>query len=212
LMLFREAFHAPTLAQQEKAQELMESSQECGEKWRGSFTKYSPDSCSWKTHQCSLLGDLEEFSETWPKWGLMRNGECWEQPMLVQTTNVTGYGLSPTPPPPRHLAYTNSFRRRWRNELKQSERDSSRQSISVSSEIVSREMAYTNSTYGKRNQCTKRSFKERTIYGESSWWSVEPNMGRVADGVAARVDRLKAIGNGQVPLCAATAWRLLNDF
>jgi hypothetical protein len=29
--------------------------------------------------------------------------------------------------------------------------------------------------------------------------------------VAARVDRLKAIGNGQVPLVAATAWRLLND-
>jgi hypothetical protein len=29
--------------------------------------------------------------------------------------------------------------------------------------------------------------------------------------VAARVDRLKAIGNGQVPLCVATAWRLLND-
>jgi hypothetical protein len=27
--------------------------------------------------------------------------------------------------------------------------------------------------------------------------------------VAARVDRLKALGNGQVPLCAATAWRLL---
>ena len=25
----------------------------------------------------------------------------------------------------------------------------------------------------------------------------------------ARVDRLKAIGNGQVPLCAATAWELL---
>jgi hypothetical protein len=24
-----------------------------------------------------------------------------------------------------------------------------------------------------------------------------------------RVDRLKAIGNGQVPLCAATAWGLL---
>jgi hypothetical protein len=29
--------------------------------------------------------------------------------------------------------------------------------------------------------------------------------------VAARVDRLTAIGNGQVPLCAATAWRLLNE-
>jgi hypothetical protein len=29
--------------------------------------------------------------------------------------------------------------------------------------------------------------------------------------MAARVDRLKAVGNGQVPLCAATAWRLLSE-
>jgi len=71
-------------------------------------------------------------------------------------------------------------------------------------------LAHSNSTYGKRNQCTKRSIEERTLYGESSWWQSEPNVGRVADGVAARVDRLKAIGNGQVPLCAATAWRILN--
>jgi len=45
--------------------------------------------------------------------------------------------------------------------------------------------------------------------GGREWWEVEPNVGRVVDGVASRVDRLKAIGNGQVPLCAATAWRLL---
>ena len=44
---------------------------------------------------------------------------------------------------------------------------------------------------------------------ESNFWSAEPNVGRVVDGMAARVDRLKAIGNGQVPLCAATAWRIL---
>jgi len=47
--------------------------------------------------------------------------------------------------------------------------------------------------------------------GNSKWWAVEPNVGRVANGVAARVDRLKAIGNGQVPLCAATAWRILSE-
>jgi DNA (cytosine-5)-methyltransferase 1 len=47
-------------------------------------------------------------------------------------------------------------------------------------------------------------------YGtEAYWWHIEPDVGRVAKGVAARVDRLKAIGNGQVPLCAATAWRIL---
>jgi DNA (cytosine-5)-methyltransferase 1 len=47
--------------------------------------------------------------------------------------------------------------------------------------------------------------------GRPKFWAIEPNVGRVANGVAARVDRLKAIGNGQVPLCAATAWRLLNE-
>jgi DNA (cytosine-5)-methyltransferase 1 len=47
-------------------------------------------------------------------------------------------------------------------------------------------------------------------FGNSSWWEIEPNFSRVANDVPARVDRLKAIGNGQVPLCAATAWRVLN--
>lgn len=53
---------------------------------------------------------------------------------------------------------------------------------------------------------------------ENEWWHKEPgdapgetkpDMGRMAHGVAARVDRLKAIGNGQVPLVAATAFREL---
>jgi DNA (cytosine-5)-methyltransferase 1 len=48
--------------------------------------------------------------------------------------------------------------------------------------------------------------------GGWQWWATEPDVGRVANGVAARVDRLKAIGNGQVPLCAATAWRVLSGF
>jgi DNA (cytosine-5)-methyltransferase 1 len=34
-------------------------------------------------------------------------------------------------------------------------------------------------------------------------------VGRVVNGMASRVDRVKALGNGQVPLCAATAWRIL---
>jgi DNA (cytosine-5)-methyltransferase 1 len=42
-------------------------------------------------------------------------------------------------------------------------------------------------------------------------WPSEPNMGRVANGVAARVDRLKAIGNGQVSRVASIAWKLLME-
>jgi DNA (cytosine-5)-methyltransferase 1 len=45
--------------------------------------------------------------------------------------------------------------------------------------------------------------------GSSQWWKIEPELGRVANGVADRVDRLKAIGNGQVSAVAATAWRIL---
>ncbi len=32
-----------------------------------------------------------------------------------------------------------------------------------------------------------------------SWWAVEPDVGRVADGAPSRVDRLKALGNAVVP-------------
>lgn len=45
----------------------------------------------------------------------------------------------------------------------------------------------------------------------SRWWGIEPELGRVANGVAYRVDRLKAIGNGQVPVVAKSAFRILGD-
>lgn len=53
-----------------------------------------------------------------------------------------------------------------------------------------------------------------------SWWRTDPadaegafesQLGRVAYGVANRVDRLKAIGNGQVPLVAASAFEHLQE-
>jgi len=50
----------------------------------------------------------------------------------------------------------------------------------------------------------------RTV-GKSSWWESEPSLGRVAHGISDRVASLKALGNAQVPLVAATAWRLLNN-
>jgi hypothetical protein len=97
LMSYLAAFHAKTSPQPEKEPESTESGQGCGEKWHGSFTKYDPDSSLWKTHQCSLLEDLESFSETWPRWGLMRSGECWEQQTLAHRTSETEFGFLPTP-------------------------------------------------------------------------------------------------------------------
>jgi DNA (cytosine-5)-methyltransferase 1 len=42
-------------------------------------------------------------------------------------------------------------------------------------------------------------------------WPVEPNVGRVVDGCADRVDRIRMLGNGVVPQTAAKAWRTLNE-
>lgn len=42
-------------------------------------------------------------------------------------------------------------------------------------------------------------------------WPAEPGVGRMAHGVAHRVDRLTALGNGQVPRVVFTAWRILSS-
>lgn len=46
----------------------------------------------------------------------------------------------------------------------------------------------------------------RTAWVEGTWEATTP---RVTSGLAYRVDRLKALGNGQVPAVVRKAWRLL---
>jgi len=87
--------------------------------------------------------------------------------------------------------------------------------------VVARNVAYTSQIRPRGSEAKQRMegrFRFAKCGMDKNWWSREPanvsriyqrDMDRMVDGVAARVDRLKAIGNGQVPLCAATAWRIL---
>jgi DNA (cytosine-5)-methyltransferase 1 len=79
-------------------------------------------------------------------------------------------------------------------------------------ESIKKETSNTSSkdVEGKRKISFRAEQKLGNI-GDASWWKSEPNVGRVANGMVARVDRLKSIGNGQVPLCLATAWRVLSE-
>jgi DNA (cytosine-5)-methyltransferase 1 len=43
----------------------------------------------------------------------------------------------------------------------------------------------------------------------ATWWSAEPDVGRVAHGVANWVDRVRGLGNGQVPAMEVLAWETL---
>lgn len=87
-----------TYPQQAKAPESPAHAQVSGLKCTESFAKYNHATHSWKTPQCSLLADLDEYSETWPKAGMLRAGVCWELPTAAPLTRETASGfLLPTP-------------------------------------------------------------------------------------------------------------------
>jgi len=89
---------APTSAPQAGAPASTASNLASGERWRGSFARYDRATRSWKTAQFSLLGGLDEFSETWPRWGSMRDGACSELPMSARlTSEIESGSLLPTP-------------------------------------------------------------------------------------------------------------------
>jgi hypothetical protein len=97
LTLYREAFRAKISQSQEVEMDLMESDQECGEKWHGLLAKFDPDSHLWRTVQCSLLEDLNESLQTLPQWGMTVDGELYLLPTLVQNIKDEEYGLWRTP-------------------------------------------------------------------------------------------------------------------
>ena len=98
LTWFLGGFPAKISPSQEAEMELKERNQTFGWRWQESLVKYDHDTCSWRTRQPLLLGGWERFSETWPRWGTMRNGESWERTMPVRLTNGIGSGsLLPTP-------------------------------------------------------------------------------------------------------------------
>lgn len=71
--------------------------QDSGPKWQGSFARWARNTSSWKTRQQSLFGGLEPFSETWPEWGMMQDGECWALNTPAAIMQGDGSGALPTP-------------------------------------------------------------------------------------------------------------------
>ena len=74
-----------------------------------------------------------------------------------------------------------------------------------------RTVAYSNSAQCERRRLSSGTHTKHADFSKPSWWEIEPKVGRVADGIPARVQRLKALGNGQVPLQAAVAWKILEE-
>ena len=60
-----------------------------------------------------------------------------------------------------------------------------------------------------RSEYELRNSSEEEQTSGNSWWSVEPNVGRVANGVSGRVYRLKGLGNSIVPKIAEEIGRAI---
>jgi hypothetical protein len=97
LMSFQEASRARTLVQPEKAQVSPAIDQDYGKSLPGLLARYDPVTSLWKTAQCSLFEGLEQSLVTWPRSGSMRNGVCYQRPMLEPCTLERESGLWPTP-------------------------------------------------------------------------------------------------------------------
>ena len=93
LTLYLEDFRAKTSVVPERELESKDKKVECGRNSQELLARYDPSTSLWRTAQCSLLEDLEQCLETWPRWGSMRNGECYPQPMLAQITSEIESGL-----------------------------------------------------------------------------------------------------------------------
>lgn len=91
-----EVSHVKTFPQQDKEKGLQGNGLGFGQKWPESLAKWSQDSFLWKTRQLSLITDLEPYSENFPRWGIMQDGEFWELTIQDYHTIAIGAGLLPT--------------------------------------------------------------------------------------------------------------------
>lgn len=101
LTLFAGDSPAKTSAWRGSKQVLVASEADYGKSSPELLARFDPDGRCWRTSQTCLLettGDgFSEFSETWPRSGLMRSGTVYRLPPLVRIISATGFGSWPTP-------------------------------------------------------------------------------------------------------------------
>jgi DNA (cytosine-5)-methyltransferase 1 len=138
------------------------------------FAYYDQDTRSWRTYEDICLWGSVEFLATWPKSGMTQSGKSFQQPPLVRHTKETGYLLWPTPTTANWVTTTTVEATRL---------------LGVWVNATRSKVFVTHSSSG--SAC-------RT----NSDWLSEPDVGRVANGIPNRVDRLKGLGNAIVPQVA----------
>jgi DNA (cytosine-5)-methyltransferase 1 len=119
------------------------------------------------------------------------------------------------------VAYSNSIR--WQDEQKENRqplhngngngatKEQSRRQQQRRTGEPGNILSNTNDTGCKEQRQSITDGKELFAPKCSSWWETEPAVGRVADGLSGRVDRLKGLGNAIVPQVAYEIFRSIGE-
>lgn len=76
---------------------MRESARVFGQSTPALLASYDPATSLWRTSQLSLIEDLGESLETWPRSGMTRSGIAYQLQPLAPLTAETASGLLPTP-------------------------------------------------------------------------------------------------------------------
>jgi hypothetical protein len=227
LTLFTEDFPAKTLAMQERVRDWRESEADFFTKSFEFAKKHPLNSFSLKTWRELDSEDQLRFRKHWPASAMIVDLECYPLPRLAQIIGETAISASQSEeiyPTPTAQSYgSNQGGSTAPPSVKNDGRGNAGESIGqiqqfgvgccpedLSNPMHPRLGGETSTGPQENNQSVGES-DGRTMSAaiDCSWWTIEPEMGRVAHGVANRVDRIKALGNGVVPLQVKKAFEIL---
>lgn len=88
--------------------------------WPEPFARFDRESLSWKTSRLSLFGELEPFSERWPRSGMIFGGTAYRLNPSVRLTDGIAGSPSPSLPTPQAFDATDIQRspEGWERQLR----------------------------------------------------------------------------------------------
>lgn len=177
-----------------------------------SFGKFDQSGCCLRTYQVSLLAPTvtcTPYSDSWPRAGMIVNGTAYLRTPTEPLTKETGSGslpIKPTkrwPTPLAHMAKEGGYP----SEGRRNEPSLSYQAGGIlNPDWVELLMGWPKgwTSLEPLPPGTIELWLESESYWPPDWEDGTPRTGKKHNNSA----RLKAIGNGQVPICAIMAWNL----